>query len=74
MASRTVLSRWATDVTGTSVGKNLALEKQCSNGAIYCQLLEAARPGSINMAKVNKEADSVSAALTLMPVHATPSP
>jgi hypothetical protein len=57
--SRAALSRWATDVVGVSVGKTLPLEKQCSNGVIYCQLMEAAKPGSINMVKVNQSADAV---------------
>ena len=56
--SKAVLCKWATDVCGSSVGKQLALEKQLSNGAIYCQLMESAVPGSINMAKVNLAADA----------------
>lgn len=59
VASKTQLASWATKVCGMSIGKSLPIEKQCSNGAIYCELLEAARPGSINLQKVNKEADAV---------------
>ena len=59
MASRAVLTRWATDVCGTSVGKSLPLEKQCANGVIYCKLLDSVRPGSINLTRVNNDADGV---------------
>ena len=37
----------------------MALEKQCANGVIFCQIIEAARPGTITMAKVNMNADAV---------------
>eukprot|EP00900_Chrysochromulina_parva_P000691 jgi/Chrpa1/10622/Chrysochromulina_OHIO_Genome00019019-RA len=63
VASKTQLASWATKVCGMSIGKSLPIEKQCSNGAIYCELLEAARPGSINLQKVNKEADAEHKAL-----------
>lgn len=66
VASKTQLASWATKVCGMSIGKSLPIEKQCSNGAIYCELLEAARPGSINLQKVNKEADAVRCARPLV--------
>ena len=42
------------------MAKSQPLEKQCSNGVIYCQLLDAVRPGSLNLTKVNMEDDAVS--------------
>ena len=45
------------------MGKSLPLEKQCASGVIYCQLLEAARPGSIAMVKVDSKADAEHKAL-----------
>ena len=54
--SRAVLSRWMTDVAGVPVsGKP---EKLCSNGALFCQLLEAVAPGSLNLQKVNQTANA----------------
>ena len=52
--SRRELTRWASEVSG---GRISNLEKQCCTGAIYCQMIEAARPGSVDMRKVNLDAD-----------------
>lgn len=41
-------------VTGQRI---TSLENQCRTGAVYCQLVEAARPGSVEMNKVNLKAD-----------------
>ena len=59
--SRAVLSKWMTAVAGAPVGT--APEKKCSNGALYCQLLDSVKPGLINMTKVNLSADSDHASL-----------
>ena len=59
--SRAMLSRWMTATLSEEIGN--APEKKCASGAIYCQLLEAVRPGTINLAKVNTTADSEHAAL-----------
>jgi len=52
--SRRELTRWASEVSGGPVTN---LEKQCCTGAIYCQMVEAARPGVVDMRKVNLDAD-----------------
>ena len=52
--SRRELTRWASEVSG---GRISNLEKQCCTGAIYCQMIEAARPGVVDMRKVNLDAD-----------------
>ena len=52
--SRRELTRWASEVSGGAVTN---LEKQCCTGAIYCQMVEAARPGLVDMRKVNLDAD-----------------
>lgn len=36
----------------------MPLEKQCSNGVILCELLEGARPGSVNLSRLNRAADA----------------
>ena len=59
--SRAVLSRWMTETLNEPIGT--APEKKCSNGVVYCQLLEAVRPGSLNMAKVNLAAHEEHASL-----------
>ena len=52
--SRRELTRWASEVSGERVTN---LEKQCCTGAIYCQMIEACRPGVVDMRKVNLDAD-----------------
>ena len=59
--SRAVLSRWATETLGEPIGA--APEKKCANGVIYCQLLDALRPGVLNMSKVNLAADAAHTSL-----------
>ena len=54
VVSRRELTRWASDVSG---GRVTNLEKQCCTGAIYCQMIEASRPGVVDMRKVNLDAD-----------------
>jgi hypothetical protein len=54
--SRKELSRWAQEVTGQRVSQT-QLEKSFSSGAIYCQLVAAAKPGDIDMRKVNLTAE-----------------
>ncbi|KAL1524808.1 hypothetical protein AB1Y20_019688 [Prymnesium parvum] len=54
VASRKELQRWTAEVTGQRIS---CLENQCRTGAIYCQLVDAARPGSVDMRKVNLKAD-----------------
>ena len=54
--SRAVLSRWASELLNEPIGT--APEKKCTNGVIYCKLLEAVRPGTLNLTKVNVSADA----------------
>ena len=54
VVSRRELTRWAAEVSG---GRVTNLEKQCCTGAIYCQMIEASRPGVVDMRKVNLDAD-----------------
>ena len=56
VVSRKELARWASEVTGQRVTQ---LEKQCASGTIYCQLVEAARPGSVDMRKVDRAGDAL---------------
>lgn len=47
--SRTELLSWANEVFQL----NLSKVEQCSNGAVYCQIIDACHPGSVAMKKVN---------------------
>ena len=56
--SRKELSRWVAEVTQQSVTQ---LEKTCASGAVYCLLLDSARPGSVDMRKVSLSAEASTA-------------
>ena len=45
------LAKWATEVSATEVSAS-GFPKTCVSGALYCQLLNSARPNSIDMGKV----------------------
>jgi len=47
--SRTELLAWA----NTTFHLNLTKVEQCSNGAVYCQVIDACHPGCVAMKKVN---------------------
>lgn len=47
--SRTELLAWA----NSFFALNLTKVEQCSNGAVYCQIIDACHPGSVAMKKVN---------------------
>lgn len=52
--SRSELMAWLNSVFRVSVSK----VEQCSNGALYCQVIDACHPGSVAMKKVNWNATS----------------
>merc|ERR1719253_583285 len=52
--SRSELLGWANDFFDL----NLAKVEQCANGAVYCQIIDACHPGTVNMRKVNWMAKS----------------
>jgi len=47
--SRSELLGWANSLFAL----NLTKVEQCSNGAVYCQIIDACHPGSVTMKKVN---------------------
>jgi len=47
--SRSELLSWANSLFAL----NLTKVEQCSNGAVYCQIIDACHPGSVTMKKVN---------------------
>jgi len=47
--SRSELLGWA----NSFFALNLSKVEQCSNGAVYCQIIDACHPGSVTMKKVN---------------------
>lgn len=47
--SRTELLSWANGAFDLSLAK----VEQCANGAVYCQIIDACHPGSVQMKKVN---------------------
>lgn len=47
--SRVELLSWA----NSTFRLNLSKVEQCSNGAVYCQIIDACHPGSVTMKKVN---------------------
>tara|TARA_B110001452_G_scaffold50214_1_gene38366 strand:- start:701 stop:1522 length:822 start_codon:yes stop_codon:yes gene_type:complete len=48
--SRKDLSDWATHACGQRV--TTKLETECSSGVVYCKLLDAVRPGAVDMTKL----------------------
>jgi len=52
MASRAVLSAWASGLSGLNVSTQP--EKLCANGVLYATLLDTIKPGLINLDKLNK--------------------
>lgn len=52
--SRSELMAWVNGVFRVNVSK----VEQCSNGALYCQVIDACHPGSVAMKKVNWNATS----------------
>lgn len=47
--SRTELLSWA----NSFFALNLSKVEQCSNGAVYCQIIDASHPGAVQMRRVN---------------------
>ncbi|CAE8688454.1 unnamed protein product, partial [Polarella glacialis] len=47
--SRTELLQWL----NSTLQLNISKVEQCSNGAIYCQIIDACHPGAVAIRKVN---------------------
>ena len=54
--SKRSLLKWAADRIQLPPDRFACLE-QCSNAAVYCQLLDSSFPGAVNMPKVHQGLD-----------------